>query len=277
MVRENGTRYHGGVDIKPVHVADDGEPLDSVFSITNGTVAYINDMDKFSNYGKYVIVVHDEFNLPVHTLYAHLNAINGNVRVGDQVAGGQLLGVMGRTANDYNIPSERAHLHFEIGLRLGNEENFQRWYGKCYGIDNPNHHGMWNGLNLVSFDPLPLLQNGFPSDMAEYVRKLPTAFVTRVHAQRIPEFLKCYPALQDGSVKEKDLCGYDVEWTWNGIPKSWRPHFSRKFSPQSPVLIYWDSQQVAAAVNFGSLTQNSKNEVFPGPRMLDVLEKILGN
>jgi hypothetical protein len=277
MTREKGTRYHAGIDIQPVHRADDGEPLDSVFSIGDGVVVYINEGEGLSNYGKYVVVVHDGFNLPIHTLYAHLNAINGELAVGDRVAGGQLLGVMGRTANDYNIPSERAHLHFEIGLRLGEGTNFQRWYERSHGADEPNHHGMWNGLNLVSLDPLPLLQNGFPADMAAYVHGLPTAFVTRIHAGRIPEFLKRYPALRDGDIGEENLCGYDVEWTWNGIPKSWRPHFSKKFSPQRPVLVYWDSRQLAAAVNFGSLVQNEKNEVFPGPRTLDALEKILGN
>ncbi|MDR0727819.1 MAG: M23 family metallopeptidase [Puniceicoccales bacterium] len=277
MVREKGTRYHGGIDIQPIHVADDGEPVDSVFSISDGVVAYINDNESFSNYGQYVIVVHDGFNLPIHTLYAHLSAVNGELRVGDRVSGGQLLGVMGRTANDCGIPPERAHLHFEIGLRLGDGASFQRWYDRCYGADDPNHHGMWNGLNLVSFDPLPLLQNGFPADMASYVRGLPTAFVTRVYAQRIPEFLKRCPALRDGNVGEENLCGYDVEWTWNGIPKSWRPHFSKKFSPQNPVLIYWHSSQVVAAINCGTLVRNGKNSVFLGPRTLGALEKILGN
>jgi hypothetical protein len=277
MVREKGTRYHGGIDIQPVHLADDGEPLDSVFSINDGIVVYINDDESLSNYGKYVVVVHEGFNLPIHTLYAHLSAVNGELHIGDLVAGGQLLGVLGRTANDYGIPPERAHLHFEIGLRLGDGASFQRWYDKQYGADDPNHHGMWNGLNLISFDPLPLLQNGFPADMAHYMRELPTAFVTRVHAHRIPEFLKRCPALRDGNVGEENLCGYDVEWTWNGIPKSWRPHFSKKFSPKNPLLIYWDSRQVATAVGYGSLVQNDRNEMFLGPRTLDALEKILGN
>jgi hypothetical protein len=277
MVREKGMRYHGGIDIQPVHLADDGEPMDSVFSISDGVVACINNQEDLSNYGRYVVVVHDGFNLAVHTLYAHLSAVNGELLVGDRVTGGQLLGVMGRTANNYCIPPERAHLHFEIGLRLGEGTNFQRWYDKHYGADDPNYHGMWNGFNLVSFDPLPLLQNGFPADMAQYVRELPTAFVTRVHARRIPEFLKRYPTLRDGDVSEENLCGYDVEWTWNGIPKSWRPHFSKKFSPQSPLLIYWDSRQLAVAVSRGSLAQNDKDEVFLGPRALDALEKILEN
>ncbi|MDR2677104.1 MAG: M23 family metallopeptidase [Puniceicoccales bacterium] len=276
MVRENGARYHGGIDIQPVHWADDGEPMDSVFSINDGIVVYVNDDEHLSNYGKYVVVVHDGLNLPVHTLYAHLSAVNGELHIGDRVDGGRLLGVLGRTANDCGIPQERAHLHFEIGLRLGNNENFQRWYDKRYGPDDSNYHGVWNGLNLVSFDPLPLLQNGFPLDIAQYVRGLPTAFVTRVHAHKVPEFLKRYPALQDGMVGEENLCGYDVEWTWNSVPKSWRPHFSKKFSPQSPVLIYWDSRQLSTAINYGSLVQNDQDEIYLGHRTQDVLEKILG-
>ncbi|MDR1457121.1 MAG: M23 family metallopeptidase [Puniceicoccales bacterium] len=277
MVRENGTRYHGGIDIQPVHLADDGAPLDSVFSIGDGIVAYINDEEDLSNYGKYIIIVHDGFNLAIHSLYAHLCAINGALRIGDRVAGGQLLGIMGKTANNCDIPPERAHLHFEIGLRLGGETNFQRWYDNRYGADDPNPHGIWNGLNAISFDPLPLLQNGFPPDMAKYVRELTTAFVTRIYACKIPEFLRRFPALQDGNVGEENLCGYDVEWTWNGIPKSWRPHFSKNHSPRNPVLIYWDSRHRSEAISHGSLMQNDKNEIFLGPRTLDTLEKILGN
>jgi hypothetical protein len=123
---------------------------------------------------------------------------------------------------------------------------------------------------------MPLLRNGFAVDMAQHVASLPTAFITRIFTQNIPEFLLHYPALCDGTADGQKLCGYDIEWTWNGIPKGWRPHFSQNFSPKNPILIFWDQLQVTVAINRGTLCQNAKNEVRLGVRTLDTLEKILG-
>ncbi len=52
------TRFHEGVDIKPLYRDRAGEPLDTVRAIDGGEVVYVNVVEKNSNYGKYVVVEH---------------------------------------------------------------------------------------------------------------------------------------------------------------------------------------------------------------------------
>ena len=72
-------------------------------------------------------------------------------------AGGKVLGVMGHSStNETAIPKERAHLHFEVGLLLS--EKFQAWYdAEEDNRGTPNQHGIFNGQNLMGFDPTLLL------------------------------------------------------------------------------------------------------------------------
>ena len=58
--------------------------------------------------------------------------------------------MMGRSAGGYAIPKDRAHVHFEIGLKLS--DNFDSWFTwKKFG--SPNQHENWNGMNLMGLDP----------------------------------------------------------------------------------------------------------------------------
>lgn len=59
-----------------------------------------------SSYGNYVKIKHDN---GYYTLYAHLKYGSVNVKVGDVVEKGQVLGYMGKTGH-----SNGAHLHFEV-------------------------------------------------------------------------------------------------------------------------------------------------------------------
>ena len=47
------TRFHEGIDIRPLQRDADGEPLDIVHSIAAGKVAYANIVPSYSNYGRY--------------------------------------------------------------------------------------------------------------------------------------------------------------------------------------------------------------------------------
>jgi len=119
-----GTKFHEGADIKPMRRDNNGVPLDPVVTIADGTVAYVNDKSKMSNYGKYVVVLHDWGEGPICTLYAHLNKVY--VAVGDRVTQGKEIGLLGYTG--VGINKTRAHLHFEVALMLSND--FEAWHTK---------------------------------------------------------------------------------------------------------------------------------------------------
>lgn len=101
-----GYTFHNGIDIAnsvgtPVRAALTGRVAKSSFS---------------GGYGKHVMITHYPDGYPDAngnggqkwvTVYAHLSDIN--VKVGDQVTTGQLIGKMGSTGN-----STGSHLHFEI-------------------------------------------------------------------------------------------------------------------------------------------------------------------
>lgn len=92
---EKGIEFHKGLDISR------GITDDPIYAVLEGVVTIAQEDD--SGYGRWVEVKHnDRFT----TRYAHLNTIN--VKVGDTVKGGQMVGGMGTTGR-----STGTHLHFE--------------------------------------------------------------------------------------------------------------------------------------------------------------------
>jgi len=140
------TRFHEGIDIRCLHRDENGEPLDEVRAIADGKVVYTNWVPGYSNYGKYIVIEHRWDGSPYFSLYGHLGKID--VRSGESVHRGQHLAVMGYTGAGIN--RERAHLHLELNLMLNH--NFQEWYDSFLHKDDPNHHGIYSGINLVGLD-----------------------------------------------------------------------------------------------------------------------------
>jgi hypothetical protein len=58
------TRFHEGIDIRPLNRDAGGEPTDVIHAIAAGKVAYTNSVAGYSNYGKYVVVEHTFDNCP---------------------------------------------------------------------------------------------------------------------------------------------------------------------------------------------------------------------
>src|SRR5437773_6731759 len=50
------TRFHEGIDIRPLHRDANGEPLDEVCAIADGKVVHVNPLSGYSNYGKYIVI-----------------------------------------------------------------------------------------------------------------------------------------------------------------------------------------------------------------------------
>lgn len=215
-VRNNGYRFHEGIDIKPVRKSKRGEPLDSVYAAMSGTVMMVNDNPSASSYGRYVVIEHNNLDVSVYTLYAHLRLINPVIKKGVKVVAGSPLGQMGRSA-DYAISRDASHLHFEIGLRYG--ENFQKWYD-LQKFGSKNKFGIFNGMNLQGFDPLAFMNAARTGEIAKgvahFIELQPTAFIARYYTSKIPDFALRYPKLAD---LEGSARGWDIHFTWYGLPK----------------------------------------------------------
>jgi hypothetical protein len=206
------------LDIRPIGRTKAGEPTDLVFSAMEGVVAYVNPRLNGA-YGRYVVLLHPRAELPVYTLYAHLAALQPELKPGLPLAAGKVLGVMGHSStNETAIPRERAHLHFEVGLMLS--ERFQTWYDA--DEDNrgiPNHHGLYNGQNLMGMDPTPVLARS-KADLLAAVRGQTVALAVSMRPRRPPDFVARYPALLKGG-DPATAAGWYVEFSWQGMPIGW--------------------------------------------------------
>jgi hypothetical protein len=217
MVREDGQRFHEGIDIRPGRRDAAGEALDLARAAMDGQVAYVNPYVNGS-YGKYVVLVHPGAELPVYSLYAHLASVDPAVKLGVFTRRGVTLGRMGRTsAGASPITPDRAHLHFEVGLVLST--GFNAWYAaQPDNRKSPNLHGLFNGQNLIGMDPLPLLSQR-SVDVLALLRRQPTALTVVLRAAKTPDFVARYPALARG--ERGKAAGWYVEFSWQGMPLRW--------------------------------------------------------
>ena len=222
-VRSGGTHFHEGLDIKALARDRRGEPLDNIFAAMAGVVRHINSSAGDSNYGRYIVLEHPEQSPGVYTLYAHLARITPGLRAGDRVTKGQIIATMGHSSGGYMIPTERAHLHFEIGVMI--TRDFETWYErKKFG--SRNDHGAWNGMNLVGIDPLDFF-NAWRArrvdTFQDYFAKMPTAVRLRIATQRVPDFITRYPGLLTKPIPMGVIAGWEVRCNWTGLPFSWTP------------------------------------------------------
>lgn len=109
MTRNNGTRAHQGIDL----ALDKGMRC---YAVENGKV--VSTALALSGYGMTVCI---QLNCPTKTLlhnnfafYAHMSKIN--VKVGQEVKAGDIIGLSGDSGNAKNMTTveKGGHLHFEI-------------------------------------------------------------------------------------------------------------------------------------------------------------------
>jgi hypothetical protein len=228
MVREDGKRFHEGIDIRPAKTNADGEALDLVLAAMDGQVAYLST-NVNGPYGRYIVLHHAAAEIPVYTLYAHLAKIEPSLKPAQPIRRGSVIGLMGRTsAGGSPITKDRSHLHFEVGLMLS--KGFNRWYAaQPENKQSPNLHGLYNGQNLIGMDPMLIL--GQPKvDILAALRSQPTALTVGLRTNKIPDFLQNYPALMRGDTSH--VAGWYVEFSWQGMPLRWTALDAK--SPQMP-------------------------------------------
>lgn len=227
-VRNGGRRFHEGLDLFPIKRNSRGEALDPVYAILPGRVVHVSRSSGHSSYGRYLVVQHDQEAPAFHSLYAHMASIDTSIEVGTRVESGTILGIMGRSASGYTIPRSRSHLHLEIGFRL--TDDFQGWYDK-QEFGSKNRHGNWNGMNLVSIDPLKFyesMRQGEVADLREHLFRVPVAARIRVYTSNTPDFVKNYPALVTRPYEGQTVIAWDVAFTQYGVPKEWTPRFAHE-------------------------------------------------
>ncbi|NNC89110.1 MAG: M23 family metallopeptidase [Akkermansiaceae bacterium] len=212
-----GTRFHEGIDIRPVKRDSSGRPLDAVRTIATGVVAYVNNSAKASNYGKYVVVEHNWGDGPFFSLYAHLAGID--VQPGQRVLGGFQLGTMGYTGS--GITRTRAHLHLELNILLS--LRFEDWHDHNYTDANP--HGIHNGLNLVGLDIASLfvaLKSDRNLSIPAYLKRTPVYYRVTVPRRGPLELAARYPWLRKGN-HGRPSPSWEISFSGAGMPLAIAP------------------------------------------------------
>ena len=216
-VRNNGYKFHEGLDLYPVKRDKKGKAEDSIFAVMDGTVSYVNATPGYSAYGKYIVLEHINLTPSLYSLYAHLDSINPRIKIGSKVRIAQILGQMGNSSSGYRIPLNRSHLHFEIGLRLTNK--FQNWYSKK-PFSSKNRHGNFSGFNLVGIDPILFYskykQKSFSTPL-DFLKSLPSSVTARIRTTKTPDFALRYPSLIKNQ-QSSSITGWDVAFGPYGIP-----------------------------------------------------------
>lgn len=224
-VRNGGTRFHEGIDLFPIRHDSSGEAVDAIYAILPGRVVHVSGTSGHSSYGRYVVVAHQQASLQFYSLYAHLASIHAAIKPGDSVSAGSVLGVMGRSAAGYRIPQSRAHLHFELALKLSDQ--FQAWYDR-QRFGSQNRHGIWNGMNLIGVDPLEFFQQcrlGKVADFGSYLQQKKVVARIRVVTSQIPNFVRNHPTLLTAPYGGRTLLAWDIGFSQYGIPIKWTPRF----------------------------------------------------
>jgi peptidoglycan LD-endopeptidase LytH len=222
-VRDNGFRFHEGLDLKPVRRDARGDPLDEIYAVLPGIVRHVNLRPGESSYGRYIVLEHTGVTPAIYTLYAHLARVLPGIRPGVRVDRGQAMAIMGHSAGGYSIPLDRAHMHFEMGLMV--TDGFQAWYNrKRFG--SPNENGIWNGINLMGFDPLDFYNRWRAHEVdnfQEYFDRMHAQLRVRIVTRRVPDFIRRYPSLLKVPLPAGPVGGWEIACDWTGLPFAWWP------------------------------------------------------
>ena len=155
--RNNGTRFHQGVDILPRLFTTSGQPKDPIYAILDGRVVVANSDPGRSGYGKYVMLEHTWADgRPFVSLYAHLASVG--VRRGDRVAQGATIGIMGTTSRDpigRRYLRAMPHCHFEVGRLI--DSNFSLTRASRH-LSPPNFSGNYDPRNVQRYNPVEFLK-----------------------------------------------------------------------------------------------------------------------
>ena len=221
------TRFHEGIDIKPLRRDARNEPLDEVRAIADGKVVHTNLVPGHSNYGNYVVIEHRWAGSNYYSLYGHLSSIA--VQPGDPVQRGQRIAVMGYTGVGLN--QARAHLHLELNLMFSHR--FEAWHDAFFKND-PNHNGIYNGINLAGLDiaRLYLALHKNPSlTIPDFLNGEETFYKVTLPKSSHFELPKLYPWMLAGSSRS-EKSSWEVSFARSGLPLKIEPSDKHVTQPE---------------------------------------------
>src|SRR5438045_6373979 len=207
------TRFHEGIDIKPLRRDARNEPLDDGRAIADGKVVHTNLVPGYSNYGKYIVIEHRWAGSNSDSLDGHLSSIA--VQPGDSVQRGQRMAFMGSTGVGLN--QARAHLHLELNLMFSHR--FEAWHDAFFKND-PNHNGIYNGINLAGLDiaRLYLALHKNPSlTIPDFLNGEETFYKVTLPKSSHFELPKLYPWMLAGSSRS-EKSSWEVSFARSGLP-----------------------------------------------------------
>jgi len=220
------TRFHEGIDIKPLRRDARGEPLDEVRAIADGKVVHTNLVPGYSNYGKYIVIEHRWDGSSYYSLYGHLSSIG--VQPGESVRRGQRIAVMGYTGAGLN--QARAHVHLELNLMLSHR--FEAWHDTFFKND-PNHHGVYNGINLAGLDIARLylaLRKNPSLTIPQFLQGEETFYKVTLPKSSHFELPKGYPWMV-ASARKKNASS-EVSFARSGLPLKIEPSDKHVTQPE---------------------------------------------
>ena len=190
-------RWHNGVDIAPVRKDRNGRALDTVSTMVDGTVVYVERVGGNSQYGIHAILEHDDPIGKVYTLYAHLASLAPEIKVGAVLTAKTPVGIIGNTGTQ-GIALSRSHVHVEFNLMLN--YRFGAWYKEKQLTPD---RGRYHGYNLVGANPISVfsfLQNRPGATFLDFVQSIPVGFEILINnPKKTPiDYFERYPKLWDG-------------------------------------------------------------------------------
>ncbi|MEY2565129.1 MAG: murein DD-endopeptidase [Verrucomicrobiota bacterium] len=225
------TRFHEGIDIKPLQRDASGEPTDPVRAIAAGTVVHTNLVPGYSNYGKYVVVEHRWGGCNYYSLYGHLSSIT--VHTGQRVQQRDQLGVMGHTGEGLN--QARAHVHLELNLMLSRQ--FEAWH-EFYSKNDPNRQGLYNGINLMGLDIARVyleLRKRPSLTIPDFLAEEETFYRVLVPASKHFDLARLYPWMVAGK-PEGQPASWEVSFNRAGVPVKIAPNAKPVGGPELSYL-----------------------------------------
>lgn len=239
-VRTEGWQMHEGIDIRSIQQDKRGEPTDPILATADGMVTYVNHRAGLSSYGKYIVIRHIIEGMEIYSLYAHLSEIRRHLNYGVRVKCGEIIGVMGRTANTRQaIGKDRAHLHFELVFLVN--DHFPAWFKKNRPGER-NDHSAYNGQNLVGLDPRRIFLEqralGGAFSLRRFVQGQTELCRVLVRATGFT-WLKRQPALivLNPDLGQQPIGGYELVLDYNGVPFRVIPRAASDFTGVSKVKL----------------------------------------
>lgn len=253
-------RFHEGMDVKPLRRDARGDPLDEVRSILPGEVVHVTPSGK-SNYGSYIVIRHDWGEGQFYSLYAHLK--DTHVSIGTPVTAGQPIARMGYTGA--GIDQRRAHVHVELNMMLSTK--FDLWHST--GFRSPNHHGIYNGMNLLGLD-LQALYLAHAKDpnfsVAAWLKASDAYFEVTVPGHGTMELRQRYPWLTSPTVS--DAPAWKVRCNRWGLPLSIQ---AAEKAITSPALTWLKESSTPHYYQTRGLISNSGKITIEGLRFVQLM------